>query len=108
MIPAVLLSYAGFTALCLAMDKHHGQLLRRQPSRVQCQVLSGVGWCLLGLSLAAAVSSAGWAMGLVNWTAGLMGSAVLLVWLLPYQPRLALGIAAASLLVSPLAALGVV
>jgi hypothetical protein len=33
MMPAVLLSYAGFAALCLAMEKHHGELLRRKPSR---------------------------------------------------------------------------
>jgi hypothetical protein len=45
-------------------------------------------------------------MGMVQWSAGLMASAVLLVWLLPYQPRLALGVAAASVLVSPFAALG--
>lgn len=106
MIPAVLLSYAGFTALCLAMDKHHGELLRRKPTPLQRRGLAVAGWVLLGLALAAAVYNAGWAMGLVNWTAGLMASAVLLVWLLPYQPRMALGIAAASLLVSPLAALG--
>jgi hypothetical protein len=106
MIPAVLLSYAGFTALCLAMDKHHGELLRRKPTAWQRRALAGAGWLLLGLAMAAAVSNAGWAMGLVNWTAGLMASAVLLVWLIPYQPRLALGIAAASVLVSPLAALG--
>jgi hypothetical protein len=84
MMPAVLLSYAGFAALCLAMEKHHGELLRRKPSRGQ----------------------ADWAMGMVQWSAGLMASAVLLVWLLPYQPRLALGVAAASVLVSPFAALG--
>jgi hypothetical protein len=106
MIPAVLLSYAGFTALCLAMDKHHGELLRRKPSVLQRRAFTVAGWVLLGLALAAAVHDAGWAMGLVNWTAGMMASAVLLVWLIPYQPRLALGIAAASLLVSPLAAIG--
>lgn len=106
MMPAVLLSYAGFAALCLAMEKHHGELLRRKPSRRQRQALAGVGWLLLGLSLAVAVSQAGWAMGMVQWVAGLMASAVLLVWLLPYQPRLALGVAAASVLVSPFAALG--
>lgn len=106
MMPAVLLSYAGFTALCLAMEKHHGELLRRKPTRVQRRMLGVAGWCLLAASLGAAVNAAGWAMGLVNWTAGLMAGAVLLVWLLPYQPRLALGLAAASLLVSPLAALG--
>lgn len=106
MTPAVLLSYAGFTALCLAMDKHHGELLRRKPSPLQRRALSGAGWVLLGLAMATAVSDAGWALGLVNWTAGMMASAVLLVWLIPYQPRLALGIAAASVLVSPWAALG--
>lgn len=108
MMPAVLLSYVGFTALCLAMEKHHGELLRRKPSSLQKRGLAVVGWLLLALSLAAAVRQAGWAFGLVNWTAGLMGSAVLLVWLLPYQPRLALGMAGASLLIVPLAVFGVV
>lgn len=106
MMPAVLLSYAGFTALCLAMDKHHGELLRRKSTPVRRRSLTVVGWLLLALSMGVAVSQAGWPMGLVNWTAGLMASAVLLVWLLPYQPRVALGVAVASLLVSPLAALG--
>lgn len=106
MIAAVLLSYASFTALCLAMDKHHGELLRRKPSPLQRRTLAGVGWLLLALAMAAAVHDAGWAMGLVNWTAGLMASGILLVWLIPYQPRLALGIAAAGLVVGPLAALG--
>lgn len=108
MMPAVLLSYVGFTALCLAMEKHHGELLKRKPSPLQKRSLAVVGWLLLALSLAAAVHQAGWAFGLVNWTAGLMGSALLLVWLLPYQPRLALGIAAASLLISPLALAGMI
>ncbi|MNR61479.1 hypothetical protein D3C85_1832480 [compost metagenome] len=62
------------------------------------------GWLLLALSLWAAVSAAGWGLGLVQWFAVLMLSALLLVLLLPYRPRLALALAGVSLLASPVAA----
>jgi hypothetical protein len=61
---------------------------------------------LLALSLWAAVSAAGWGLGLglVQWFAVLMLSGLLLVLLLPYRPRLALSLAGVSLLASPVAA----
>ena len=62
------------------------------------------GWLLLALSLWAAVSAAGWGLGLVQWFAVLMLSGLLLVLLLPYRPRLALSLAGVSLLASPVAA----
>jgi hypothetical protein len=62
------------------------------------------GWLLLALSLWAAVSAAGWGLGLVEWFAVLMSSALLLVLLLPYRPRLALSLAAMGLLASPVCA----
>jgi len=61
------------------------------------------GWLLLALSLWAAVSSTGWGLGLVEWFAVLMLSALLLVWLMTYRPRLALALAGLSLLASPVA-----
>jgi hypothetical protein len=60
------------------------------------------GWLLLASSLWAAVSTTGW--GLVQWFAVLMLSALLLVLLLAYRPRLALSLAGLSLLASPVAA----
>ena len=56
------------------------------------------------LSLWPAVSVAGWGLGLVEWCAVLMLSALLLVLLMPYRPRLALILAGVGLLASPVAA----
>ncbi|MBV4474488.1 DUF3325 domain-containing protein [Pseudomonas sp. B2M1-30] len=104
MLLALLLCYAGFTALCLAMPRHHDELLGGKPSRRRRRGLVLAGWLLLGLSLWAAVSSKDWGLGLVDWFAVLMVSALALVLLLPYRPRLALALAGVSLLGSPVAA----
>ncbi|WP_435034915.1 DUF3325 domain-containing protein [Pseudomonas neuropathica] len=104
MLLALLLTYAGFTALCLSMPRHHDELLGHKPSTRRRQGLTLAGWLLLSLSLWAAVSANGWSFGLVDWFAVLMLSALALVLLLPYRPRLALALAAASLLASPVAA----
>ena len=104
MLLACLLCYGGFTALCLSMDRHHAELLGRKPSLPVRRRMRWAGWLLLGMSLWAAVSTTGWALGLVEWCAVLMLSALLLVMLMPYRPRLALSLAALSLLASPIAA----
>ncbi|MCX2542464.1 DUF3325 domain-containing protein [Pseudomonas sp. COW5] len=103
MLLALLLCYSGFTALCLAMPRHHDELLGGKPSTGRRRGLSLGGWLLLGLSLWAAVAGNGWSFGLVDWFAVLMLSALALVLLLPYRPRLALTMAALSLLASPVA-----
>ena len=104
MLLALLLTYAGFTALCLSMPRHHDELLGHKASARRRQGLQLSGWLLLALSLWAAVSSNGWSFGLVDWFAVLMLSALTLVLLLPYRPRLALALAGVSLLASPVAA----
>ncbi len=104
MLLALLLCYSGFTALCLAMPRHHDELLGGKPSVRRRRGLSLGGWFLLGLSLWAAVAGHGWNFGLVDWFAVLMLSALALVLLLPYCPRLALTLAGLSLLTSPVAA----
>lgn len=104
MLLALLLCYGGITALCLSMDRHHAELLGRKPSARRRQLMKFGGWLLLALSLWAAVASTGWGLGLVEWFAVLMLSALLLVLLMPYRPRLALSLAGLSLLVSPVAA----
>ncbi|VVO97331.1 hypothetical protein PS838_02625 [Pseudomonas fluorescens] len=104
MLLVFLLCYGGFTALCLSMDRHHTELLGRKPSVRRRQGMRISGWLLLALSLWAAVSAAGWGLGLVQWFAVLMLSGLLLVLLLPYRPRLALSLAGVSLLASPVAA----
>ncbi|TWC59275.1 uncharacterized protein DUF3325 [Pseudomonas sp. SJZ080] len=104
MLLALLLCYGGFTALCLSMDRHHAELLGCKPSARRRRGMKLGGWVLLALSLWAAVSSTGWGLGLVEWFAVLMLSALLLVLLMPYRPRLALSLAGVSLLISPVAA----
>ncbi len=104
MLLALLLCYAGFTALCLSTDRHHGELLRSKPSPQRRLGLRASGWLLLLGSIWPAVAIAGWSQGLVEWCAVLMLSALLLVLLLPYRPRLALSLAGAGLLASPVAA----
>lgn len=105
MLLALLLCYAGFTALCVSMDRHHGELLHGKPSHLRRLGLRVAGWSLLGVSLWPAVMASGWSRGLVEWCAVLMFSALLLVLLLPYRPRLALMLAGAGVLASPVAAL---
>ena len=103
MFLALLLCYGGFTVLCLSMDRHHAEMLGRKPSARRRQAMKLSGWLLQALSLWAAVSSTGWGLGLVEWFAVLMLSALLLVWLMTYRPRLALALAGLSLLASPVA-----
>ncbi|MBV4451041.1 MULTISPECIES: DUF3325 domain-containing protein [Pseudomonas] len=104
MLLALLMCYAGFVALCLSTDRHHGELLHSKPSprrRLGLRVLGGL---LLTVAIWPAVAVAGWGQGLVQWCAVLMLSVLLLVLLLPYRPRLALILAGVGLLVSPVAA----
>ena len=105
MLSALLLCYSGFTALCLSMERHHAELIGRKPSPRRRQAMRVGGWLLLTVSLWAAVTSTGWSLGLVEWFAVLMLSALLLVLLMPYRPRLALTLAWCSVLASPVALL---
>lgn len=104
MLLATLLCYVGFTALCLSMSKHYGELLHGKPSIRRSRLLKVFGWSCLVVSLWAALGSTAWGMGLVQWCAALMACALLLVFLIPFRPRLALILAAAGLLFSPVAA----
>jgi hypothetical protein len=104
MLLATLLCYVGFTALCLSMSKHYGELLQGKLSANRSRLLKVFGWSCLGLSLWAALGATAWGMGLVQWFAALMACALLLVFLIPFRPRLALILAVAGLLFSPVAA----
>ncbi|WP_439863131.1 DUF3325 domain-containing protein [Pseudomonas antarctica] len=104
MLLASLMCYAGFCALCLSTDRHHGELLRSKASPGRRLCLRVAGWLLLSVSIWPAVAATGWGQGLVEWCAVLMLSALLLVLLLPYRPRLALILAGVSVLASPVAA----
>jgi hypothetical protein len=74
---ALVLAYAGFTALALAMDRHHRQIWRRRPTR-RVRVLFRIGgWSGLAASLVLCLSPR-WALGLVQWL-GILSAAGLLV-----------------------------
>ncbi|GJD30217.1 hypothetical protein PMNALOAF_1461 [Methylobacterium adhaesivum] len=95
------LSFAGLSALCLAMDRHHRAIFRVAPSRRQARALRGAGWCGIAASFAAAVILADWNFGPVQWLGSLTGAALLVVGLVSYRPR---WIRPAALAALPLAA----
>ena len=86
---ACALCYSGFTALCLAMEKHQLELYGKARASVQrMRVWRIVGWLLLALSLLICVRVDGWNIGPVYWLGALSVSALLLAfWLLPYRPK---------------------
>lgn len=104
MLSIALIGFAGFAGLCLAMDKHFNELLGRKPGPGQLRSLRSAGWLLLLVSLVLSVHQRGWAHGLVEWIAVLMAGVTLWVFVLPYQPRLLLGLAAISVVLGLLLA----
>lgn len=96
-----LLSYGGLSTLCLAMPKHYQSMLGQSalpphPSLVLL-ILKIVGWLILGLSLIVAVGTAGWSFGPVQWVGFLSMGGLLLIFFLPYAPRLTLILGVLSL-----------
>jgi len=89
MLIAALLAYSGFTALCLAMNRHHRQLWHRPASPRRALVLRLVGAALLGGSLLASTAGDGVARGVVAWFGILPLAALALVGVLPFSPRMA-------------------
>ena len=92
------LAYAGFVAMCLAMERHHEQVFRTRaiPPRRR-RLLAALGWLLLAASALATVAASGWGLGLVLWAGVLTATAIPLSILLTYAPRVAMMLAAAPL-----------
>ncbi|AWH20952.1 MULTISPECIES: DUF3325 domain-containing protein [Stenotrophomonas] len=89
MLLALTLSFAAFTALSLAMEKHqqdlHGKAAAAPARRTQWRVL---GWALLVVAFALCVVDHGWAMGPVLWLGALTLAGVPLAFgLYPYRPQ---------------------
>lgn len=97
MLLGAMLCYPGFAALCLAMDRHHQDLLGGKPGKARQWSLRLAGVALLAAAALLLMASGGWAMGLLRAVALAMASASLLVWLLPYHPRFALRLAVLAL-----------
>ncbi len=88
------LPYAGFTALCLAMERHYEQVFgeRRIPVGRR-RMLRLTGTLLLMASPLPCLAVAGWGTGTVLWCGVLTMAALSLTVLLPYAPRLAAALA---------------
>ncbi|MFY1665008.1 DUF3325 domain-containing protein [Pseudomonas sp. Pseu.R1] len=104
MFLATLLCYVGFTALCLSMSRHYEDIVGGALSDSRGKWLRLVGWVALLASLWIARVSLSIGQALVQWSAALMVSAVVLVFVMSYWPRLALSLAGIGVLLVPVAA----
>lgn len=102
LVVSLLLAFSGFSALALSLDRHHRAVFHTPVSKNRRSGLRAAGWAGLGLSFAAAIASAGWSFGPVQWIGSLTGSALAVVALIAYRPS---ALRAAALAALPLAAL---
>src|SRR5690606_38697707 len=86
---AFALTFSGFTALSLAMNRHARDVLRRELPIRQRRALRIAGFAILGISLWLAAQATGWSVGTVEWFGMLSVSAVALALALTYAPRIA-------------------
>lgn len=86
---AFALSFADMAGLCLAMDRHHAQVWKRDTSTSARWSLRTLGWLLLAMALVPSVAAWGSTVGVVVWLGFLSAGALLLAVLLPYAPRVA-------------------
>lgn len=91
---ALVLAYAGWLSLCLAMPRHQRPLLQRELGTTSGRLLRAAGAALLVAGFAAAVAALGWQIGPVAWIACLAVSGIALVLALPLAPRACLRAAA--------------
>ncbi|MBB3270502.1 hypothetical protein FHW75_001636 [Pseudomonas sp. OG7] len=94
-IGGVLFAYAGMLGLCQGLERHYKQVWNRACPRVLRIGLRSAGWLALLASLVLCAQAWGWAMAPVAWFGVLSLAGLLLVMLLPYWPRMAMGLVAA-------------
>ena len=87
---ALILAYGGMAALCLAMNRHFRQVTDRLPGPRLRLGLRLIGWSLLALLFALSIETWGWSIGVVAGFGMLSAGGLLLIFLLPYVPRLAI------------------
>ncbi|AEE66537.1 DUF3325 domain-containing protein [Bordetella pertussis] len=102
---AFCLAYAGFAALSLGMDRHYEDVFDRALPRRRRLALRSLEWLGLALSLWASAGAWGWNYGTVEWIGILSLAGLLLIWLLTFWPRAALGAGGACALAAPVLAL---
>lgn len=81
-LASLLFGFIGFACLCLAMDRHHQDLLRRKLPRRQMLLLRATGGIALAIALAIAMRGLGAAFGAIAWIAHLSVAAGLVVTIL--------------------------
>ena len=94
-IGGVVFAYAGMLGLCQGLERHYKQVWSRACPRALRIGLRSAGWLALLASLVMCAQAWGWAMGPVAWFGALSLAGLLLVMLLPYWPRMAVGLVAA-------------
>ncbi|AXM95510.1 DUF3325 domain-containing protein [Pseudomonas plecoglossicida] len=95
MTGGLLFAYAGMLGLCQGIERHYKQVWNQGCPATLRRLLRGAGWLALALSLWLCAQAWGWAMGPVAWFAMMSLAGLLLVMLLPYRPRLAVGLVVA-------------
>jgi uncharacterized protein DUF3325 len=97
---ALATAYAGFAAISLAMARHHRQTFGRPPTVYLAVGLRIIGWIALGLSLIASILPSGWAIGTTTWFGILSAAGLAWIFLHSANPRLALAIVPAMILIA--------
>jgi len=77
----------GLLAQCLAMNRHHEQVLGGQPSARARWSLRVAGWALLVAGLAMSMATWGTSAGIAAWAGLLTVAAVCIVLALPDRSR---------------------
>jgi peptidoglycan/LPS O-acetylase OafA/YrhL len=93
---AFVIACAGFTALALAMDRHHRVLYRRSPSPFARWALRALGCAGLAAALAVCVADAGWSEGSILWFGLLSAVALCIALVFAYAMPRSEGSAAAQ------------
>lgn len=86
-IAAFTLAHTGLSALCLAMDRHSQQVMNFRGSAGWSRTLRALGWVLLALACVYCVIGWGASIGFVALLGMLSLSALIIVLLLTYVPR---------------------
>ncbi|PUA20867.1 DUF3325 domain-containing protein [Glaciimonas sp. PCH181] len=94
------LAYGGMTSLCLAIDRHYGQVWGRALTTKPRRCFHVLGWLLLALALWPCIEAWSPTVGVVVWIGCLSAAALLLALLLPYAPRLAVRLAVVAVSVA--------
>ena len=80
-------AFAGFSALCLSMERHAKQVLNSIPKSAYRLIASTLGWALLLFSLIQSVQNYGMSVGITAWFGALSLTATVIGLLLAYAPN---------------------